>query len=139
MGGRGASSMASKTRASERDAIERYRIIVGDSAVDNLRKRGASDSQIAKVAVSYSANCNSGMGKREARIQAEIQNGFGSAAQKRKKTKPQSKTTAKTSSESNPPVNGYGERTSRYITSGTYEREIKRTQRNVNSWFGRGM
>lgn len=36
-------------------------------------------------------------------------------------------------------VNSYGEATKREITSSTYERAQRRTQRNINAWFGRGM
>lgn len=33
-------------------------------------------------------------------------------------------------------INGYGEATNRYITSSTYERALKREQKNISSWFG---
>lgn len=36
-------------------------------------------------------------------------------------------------------VNGYGEATHRNITSTTYERALKRSGKNVDNWFGRGM
>ena len=34
-------------------------------------------------------------------------------------------------------VNGFGEATSRYITTGTYERALKRTEREVRGFLGR--
>ena len=36
-------------------------------------------------------------------------------------------------------ANSYGEKTSRYITSSTYERAQRRTKKAVDNWFGRGM
>lgn len=80
------------------------------------------------------------MGKRESRIEAERKNGFGaSSTAKKTKRASQPKKAGSTSGNPSPQVNGYGERTSRYITSGTYERAVKRKQRDINSWFGRGM
>lgn len=137
MGGRGSSSATSVA-----SRVNRYRITVGSKAVDNLRSRGASDSQIAKIASAYMDNRASGMSKTESRMAAERKHGFGSkapsAGKATKSAKPK-KASREVDDYVPAKVNGYGERTNRTITSGTYERAVKRQQKNLNSWFGRGM
>lgn len=49
------------------------------------------------------------------------------------------KKTVKRTTTSKPRVNGYGEATSREITSSTYKRAQSRLDKAVRSWFGRGM
>jgi hypothetical protein len=130
MGGRGSSSQSSK------ELVNRYAITHGYRAVSNLRKRGATDRDIAKIARSYSQNRASGMGKAEARKKAEASHGFGV----RQRSTTQGATRKKsTRLPEEPRVNGFGERTNRYITSLSYERSQRPLQKEVNSWFGRGM
>ncbi|PLS31565.1 methyl transferase type 11 [Bifidobacterium margollesii] len=57
-----------------------FRVTHGDKALERLRKRGASDRQIAGIQERYRVNRANGMGKSDARIAAERDAGFGSGA-----------------------------------------------------------
>ena len=140
MGGRGARSASSIARG-----VESYRVVHGDAAVARLRKKGASDSKIAAIYDSYRKNRESGMGKRDSRIKAESDAGFPAAKRKKRsggtsgKSEDLSGAFVGNEQQSTTRLNGYGEATSRYITSASYERAMRRQKRNLDKWFGRGM
>lgn len=153
MGGRG--SLSASSIAS---AVSRYEIITGNANVARLRRNGATGRDIAKIAAAYRENRMSGMKKRDARIAAEksftkttrrkqpssgglrrpndmslsefknfTKNG-GITTQsaldkawaftKRQRSRPQKSG-----------VNSFGEATRRVITTSTYERAMKRTEK----------
>lgn len=59
------------------EKIRMFRITVGDNVINHLRSRGADDAAIAAIADSYDLNRRNGMGRREARMAAEREHGYG--------------------------------------------------------------
>lgn len=156
MGGRGSSS------ASAKQGVSRYRIVHGDTALENLRKRGASDNDIAAIYSQYHDNRVAGMGKRDARVASENQFGFGAKTKQVSKpkkestsiesekynqyyrnareagfSKAESKKIAEGSVRQYKKLVSEGVSKPRDVTSTTYERAQKRLDKHVASWVGR--
>lgn len=133
MGGRGASSKSSKTirvgvssltdrqLTSEIDRLGRVMEETAQSHVAYLQGRGGSradSDRYRKAQARYSELQNESM----RRLQAKAARKAATSATKPKPT--------------HAFVNGFGEATSRYVTTGTYERALKRTEKEVRGVLG---
>lgn len=154
MGGRGASSMGG---GFERRA-EGFRITYGQRAYDSLRKRGATDRDIAKVHEAAHANRRAGMGKSDA-LSAAMKSFDGGKAKRSATPKAPSgysrrdydsaraagfghdesvaraKAAAKQRAKFRSQGNRAKERSFEEVTSGTWEREKKSRARAASGWL----